>query len=87
MPAMNGRELAEALQRARPDTPVLYMSGYAAAIMTTQGTLDPDATVVSKPFTKAELLNALNATLTKEPPQVAHHPAVSVAVPATSPSP
>jgi PAS domain S-box-containing protein len=74
MPAMNGRELAEALQRARPYTPVLYMSGYAAAIMTTQGMLDPGATVVSKPFTKAELLNALNAALTKEPAQVAHHP-------------
>ena len=73
MPAMNGRELAEALRRARPATPVLYMSGYAAAIMTAQGMLDPGVTVVSKPFTTAELLNALNATLTKRPPQVAHH--------------
>ena len=63
MPAMNGRELAEALHRVRPATPVLYMSGYAAAIMTAQGTLDPGVTVVSKPFTKAELLSALSAAL------------------------
>jgi two-component system cell cycle sensor histidine kinase/response regulator CckA len=74
MPAMNGRELAEALRRTRPDTPVLYMSGHAAAIMTAQGILDPGVTVVSKPFTRAELLDALSATLTKEPPPVAQHP-------------
>jgi PAS domain S-box-containing protein len=63
MPAMNGRELVEAMQRARPGTPVLYMSGYAAAIMTDQGMLGPGITVVSKPFTKDGLLNALSAAL------------------------
>jgi CheY-like chemotaxis protein len=66
MPAMNGRELAEALQRVRPDTPVLYMSGYAAPIMTAQGVLDAGVTVVGKPFSKAELLNALNAALSRQ---------------------
>jgi PAS domain S-box-containing protein len=84
MPAMNGRELAEALQRARPATPVLYMSGYAAAIMTAQGMLDPGVTVVSKPFTEAGLLNALNAALIREPPQADHHPAVTGPAPAPS---
>jgi two-component system, cell cycle sensor histidine kinase and response regulator CckA len=74
MPAMNGRALAEALRRVRPDTPILYMSGYAAAIMTAQGMLDPGVTIVSKPFTKAELLSALNAALTTVQPPVAHHP-------------
>jgi two-component system cell cycle sensor histidine kinase/response regulator CckA len=66
MPAMNGRELAEALQRVRPDTPVLYMSGYAAPLMTEDGVLDPGVTVVGKPFNKAELLNALNAALNRQ---------------------
>jgi CheY-like chemotaxis protein len=65
MPAMNGRELAEALQQTRPDTAILYMSGYAGPIMTEQGLLGPGVTVVTKPFTKATLLNALNATLSK----------------------
>ena len=65
MPAMNGRELAGALQKSRPGTPVLYMSGYAAPIMTGAGMLDPGVTVVSKPFTKAQLLTALNATLNR----------------------
>jgi PAS domain S-box-containing protein len=72
MPAMNGRELAGALQRARPGTPVLYMSGYASLIMSEQGMLDPGVTVLSKPFTKAELLNALDATLSgQEAPRAA----------------
>jgi PAS domain S-box-containing protein len=66
MPDMNGSELADALQRARPGTPVLYMSGYAASIMTAQGMLDPGVTVISKPFTKAQLLTALNAALGRQ---------------------
>jgi PAS domain S-box-containing protein len=66
MPVMNGRELAGALQRARPGTPVLYMSGYAAPIMTGQGLLDPGVTVVGKPFNKADLLNAVNEILSRQ---------------------
>jgi CheY-like chemotaxis protein len=61
MPVMNGRELAEALRQVRPTTPVLFMSGYAGPLMTEQGLLDPDVTVLSKPFTKPELLTALHA--------------------------
>jgi two-component system cell cycle sensor histidine kinase/response regulator CckA len=63
MPAMNGGELAETLQRTRPGTPVLYMSGFAALIMTELGMLDPGVTVLRKPFLKYELLAAVNATL------------------------
>ena len=39
MPFMHGHELTETLQRARPATPVLYMSGYAAACPLTGGAL------------------------------------------------
>lgn len=63
MPAMNGRELAEALRPTRPDMPVLYMSGYAAPLMTEQGLLEPGVTVLGKPFTRAELLDTLRTTL------------------------
>ena len=63
MPKMNGRELAKALQRCRPATPVLFMSGYAAPLMTDQGLLEPGVTVLGKPFTKAQLLDMLRATL------------------------
>jgi CheY-like chemotaxis protein len=61
MPVMNGPELADALRQIRPDVPVLFMSGYAGPLMTEQGLLDPDVTVLGKPFTKPELLAALQA--------------------------
>ncbi|GGQ47799.1 hybrid sensor histidine kinase/response regulator [Couchioplanes azureus] len=63
MPQMNGPELAAALQDVRPGTPVLYMSGYADPLMNDQGTLDPDVTIVGKPFTRNDLLAAVEKTL------------------------
>jgi two-component system cell cycle sensor histidine kinase/response regulator CckA len=63
MPHMNGPELAEALRTVRPDTPVLYMSGFAGPLMTEQGLLEPGVTVVGKPFTSNDLLTAVYHTL------------------------
>jgi two-component system, cell cycle sensor histidine kinase and response regulator CckA len=71
MPNMNGRELAEALRRTRPATPVLFMSGYAAPLMTDQGLLEAGVTVLGKPFTKAQLLDLVQATLAGAPAQAA----------------
>ncbi len=67
MPVMNGRELAEALHRIRPEVPVLFMSGYAAPLMTEQGLLEPGVTVLGKPFTKADLLTGLDALIAAGP--------------------
>jgi two-component system, cell cycle sensor histidine kinase and response regulator CckA len=64
MPRMNGPELAQALRAVRPALPILYMSGYAAPLMTDQGLLEPGVTVLSKPFTKAELLDTLANCIT-----------------------
>ncbi|MET0496164.1 MAG: response regulator [Actinoplanes sp.] len=66
MPVMNGRELARKLHTIRPEVTVIFMSGYAAPLMTEQGLLDPDVTLLAKPFTKAQLLNALTV-LTGQP--------------------
>ena len=65
MPRMNGAELAQAVRTHRPGIRVLYMSGYAAPLMTEQGLLDPGVTVLGKPFTRAQLLDALLATLAR----------------------
>jgi two-component system, cell cycle sensor histidine kinase and response regulator CckA len=67
MPRMNGAELARALRTRRPTVPVLYMSGYAAPLMTEQGLLEPGVTVLSKPFTKSQLLDATLAILASGP--------------------
>lgn len=64
MPGMLGRVLAERLQQARPDTRVLFMSGYAQPVLTSNGILDPGVHLVEKPFTGADLLAAVAEQLT-----------------------
>jgi CheY-like chemotaxis protein len=63
MPGMLGKELAERLVDARPDTRVLYMSGYAQPVLASQGTLDPGVALLEKPFTAAALLTAVRRRL------------------------
>jgi hypothetical protein len=63
MPQMLGKEAAEKIQQDRPDIRVLYMSGYAQPILASQGRLDPDVTLLDKPFTERELLHKVNEVL------------------------
>jgi PAS domain S-box-containing protein len=56
MPHMLGTEVAERMRELRPGAGVLYMSGYASPVFAAQGRLDPDAVLVQKPFSDAELL-------------------------------
>jgi two-component system, cell cycle sensor histidine kinase and response regulator CckA len=66
VPGMLGRVLAERLRLARPGpTPgVLFMSGYAQPVLTSNGILDPGVHLVEKPFTGADLLAAVVEQLT-----------------------
>jgi PAS domain S-box-containing protein len=63
MPQMLGKEAAEKIQQDRPGIRVLYMSGYAQPILASQGRLDPDVTLLDKPFTERELLDKVNEVL------------------------
>jgi PAS domain S-box-containing protein len=63
MPGMLGKELADRLVGVRPDTRVLYMSGYAQPVLHTQGTLDPGVALLEKPFTAHDLLAAVRKRL------------------------
>jgi two-component system cell cycle sensor histidine kinase/response regulator CckA len=60
---MLGDELAAGLLERRPDTKILFMSGYAGDLMNRYGVLEPGVTVLPKPFTTAELLAAIRVTL------------------------
>ncbi|MGK7313361.1 MAG: PAS domain S-box protein [Candidatus Longimicrobiales bacterium M2_2A_002] len=62
MPEMGGRELAEELQRRRPDLPVLFMSGYDDAMVDEDGT-GPD--FLAKPFTPAKLAERVAAAMAR----------------------
>ncbi|WP_433615609.1 PAS domain S-box protein [Dactylosporangium sp. CA-139114] len=59
MPSMLGRVLAERVLQLRPATRVLFMSGYAQPVLTSNGILDPGVHLLEKPFTGADLLNAV----------------------------
>ena len=67
MPHMLGKELATAVQQARPGIRVLYMSGYAQPVLASQGTLDPGVTLVEKPFSESDLLHRIRQVLDSRP--------------------
>ena len=54
LPGEQGPELAARLQRARPDMPVLYMSGYTAGVLEQRG-IEANR-LVRKPVSTDELL-------------------------------
>jgi two-component system cell cycle sensor histidine kinase/response regulator CckA len=63
MPHMLGTEVAERLQAIKPGAGVLYLSGYAWPGHTSQSRLDPDAVLVEKPFSDADLLTKAGQAL------------------------
>ena len=61
---MNGKELAEAIMRIRPDTQILYTSGYTDNAMIEHGRLAPDALLLTKPYRRSELAQMVRRALT-----------------------
>jgi PAS domain S-box-containing protein len=59
MPGLSGPDLASLLVELRPELRVIFMSGYTADMVARNGELDPATAFVQKPFTRAELLRAL----------------------------
>ncbi len=66
MPKMTGRDLAERLVRLRPDTRVLYMSGYTPDSIVNQGALEAGIQFIQKPLLPAQLLAKVRALLDGE---------------------
>ena len=50
LPGLNGRQLAEIAREQRPELPVLFMTGYAAAAARRSEFLGPRMEMISKPF-------------------------------------
>lgn len=56
MPQMSGKELADQLLTSRPETRVLYMSGYTDRAIVHHNILDGDIAFLNKPFTPNSLV-------------------------------
>ncbi|HLY62032.1 MAG TPA: PAS domain S-box protein [Terriglobia bacterium] len=63
MPQMNGWELAKQLAKVRPDTKVLYMSGYTDNAIVHDGVLDPGTPFLQKPFSPDALTRKVREVL------------------------
>jgi len=61
MPEMNGRDLAAALAKTRPDMKPVFMSGYTADDVLGEDIKNGDVAFLSKPFTRDALAQTLHA--------------------------
>ncbi len=63
MPKMNGKELADAVKKARPGIKAIFTSGYAQELLSEQGILDQDIHLIQKPFSFDFLMLELRKVL------------------------
>jgi PAS domain S-box-containing protein len=66
MPGMDGHQLGDALVARFPHLRVLFMSGYSESVLAQQGRVRQGVRVISKPFTREELLVAVEEALRGE---------------------
>ena len=67
MPGMNGRELARRIAHLRPNTKILFMSGYTENVIDRNGTIDPGVELLQKPFSMSELVSKVREVLGVSP--------------------
>jgi CheY-like chemotaxis protein len=70
MPEMNGRDLSEKIYSIFPNIKVLFMSGYTADIIASQGGVDEVMNLILKPFSIKGLTNKVYDTLHVSHPKV-----------------
>jgi PAS domain S-box-containing protein len=63
MPKMNGRDLAASMLATRPSMKVVFTSGYANDTIARHGILDPQVSLVEKPFSDRSLTVTIRAVL------------------------
>jgi len=63
MPGMSGRQLAENILSKRPQTRIVYMTGYTDDMVVQHKVLEPGVKLLQKPFGKADLALKVRSTL------------------------
>jgi CheY-like chemotaxis protein len=67
MPGLSGRQVADQLKQLRPDTRVLYASGYTDDAVVRHGVLEAGIAYLQKPFTSGSLARKVRETLDRPP--------------------
>ena len=67
MPVMNGPELAKQFRSIRPESKVLFMSGYTDKVIAYTATLEPGTAFLQKPFTPLTLTQKVHEVLNAIP--------------------
>ncbi len=63
MPGMGGKELAQQIRAIRPETRVLYVSGYAQVVSGKDSAFQAGKTLLAKPFTPMDLVRMVRRIL------------------------
>ena len=66
LPGMNGRELANRFRIMRPDTKVIYTSGYTQDIIAHRGVLHDDISYIPKPYTADQIAAKVREAMGKD---------------------
>ena len=69
MPGMNGRELSQRISAVRPETKVLFVSGYTENVIGENGMLEPGVAFLQKPFSLSALRTKVRELLDQPAPQ------------------
>jgi CheY-like chemotaxis protein len=63
MPGMNGDEMARRIRALRPDLKILFVTGFADTLFTSQPLLWENQAYLDKPFTRRGLIEAVSLLL------------------------
>jgi two-component system cell cycle sensor histidine kinase/response regulator CckA len=63
MPGISGPQLADKILASRPNTKVVYMTGYTDDMVVQHRVLEPGVELLQKPFTKLDLAQKVRSTL------------------------
>ena len=67
LPKMSGRVVAEKLREIRPETKVLFVSGYTDDVIVRHGILDENIAFLQKPYSRKDLTFKIRTVLESEP--------------------
>jgi two-component system cell cycle sensor histidine kinase/response regulator CckA len=73
MPNMSGGQLAKELGQLRPDTKLLFVSGYAGKTVVDHKVVDLETNFLQKPYTLKQFSLKIRAALGQENPPQLHH--------------